>query len=130
MNHEVHHLLSLGCLRDLVHFIKHQHGAHGFGRDQGVHNLSTVRGLIDQLMARIGARIRIATERNELEGPSERLCDAVLDEGRFSHARRADKEKTETAALGIGDLGADELENLEFGFVLSKHGVIETLTGR
>ena len=57
VNHEVHHLLSLGRLRDLVHFIEHQHGAHRFGRDEGVHNLSTVRGLIDQLMARIGARI-------------------------------------------------------------------------
>ena len=34
MNHQVHHFFTLGRLRDLVHFIKHQHGAHGFGRDE------------------------------------------------------------------------------------------------
>ena len=62
-----------------------------------------------------------------MKGPSKRFGDSVLNQGGLAHTRRAGEEKTETAALRIGDLAADELHDLQLGILLTIDGIIEAL---
>ena len=80
-------------------------------------------------MTGVGTRIRITTQGDELKGPSESLRNSVLDQGRLSNTGWTGKKKTESATIGIGDLAANELHDLEFGFVLTIDSIVETLLG-
>ena len=44
-------------------------------------------------MTRVGAGIRVAAERDELERPAHRLCDTILDQARLTNARGARKQE-------------------------------------
>ena len=119
MNEKIHNLLALRCLRQFIHFIKHHHGAHGFGGDERVHNLTAMGGFIDHLVTGIGARIGIASEGNKLKGPSHRTRNSIFNDGGLSDTWWTHKEQGQTLTGWVRNLGTNELHNLKLGVLLA-----------
>ena len=119
MDQQVLDLLALWRGADLVQLIKHQNHRHGLCRHNRVHDLTTVGTLVDDLVACVGACIRITAERDELERPAEGLGNAVLDQTRLSYAWGACQQDGQTSCRRIRNLARNELENLDLGLLLA-----------
>ena len=125
MHQEILDLLALRGRADLIQLVKHHYHRHRLRRHQRVHNLAAVRALIDDLVARIGAGIRVAAERDKLERPAECLGNAVLDQTRLANARRPGEQERQPPRARIRDLAGDELENLDLRLLLAVDGLVQ-----
>jgi hypothetical protein len=65
-----------------------------------------------------------------LKGPAKCFSNSILDQGCLSNTWWTGKKKTESSSIGIGDLAANKLHDLEFGFILAIDGIVEALLGR